>query len=110
MRRFIPSFLFIGFLLLTSCLPSEAIPPTKTPLPSDTPPPSPTIIWFPPSATPTLETLPTYTATPEMSPGIGPVLFSDHFSDASAWDTASSPQGSAAISRNRLTLAADPGV
>lgn len=110
MRRFIPSFLLIGFLLLGACLPAEAIPPTETPLPSDTPPPSPTIVWFPPSATPTLITVSTYTPTPEMSPGIGSVLFSDDFSSASAWDTASSAQGSAAISRNRLTLAAEPGV
>lgn len=110
MRRFIPFLLFIGFLLLGACLPSEAIPPTEAPLPSDTPPPSPTIVWFPPSATPTLKTLPTYTSTPEMSPGIGAVILSDDFSSASVWDTASSPQGSAAISRNRLTLAAEPGV
>lgn len=110
MRRFIPSFLLIGFLLLGACLPSETVPPTETPLPSDTPPPSPTIVWFPPSATPTLITVSTSTPTPEMSPGIGAVLFSDNFSSASAWDTASSSQGSAAISRNRLTLAAEPGV
>jgi hypothetical protein len=110
MRRFVPSFLFIGFLLLSACLPSNLAPPTETPLPSDTPPPSPTIIWFPPSATPTLETIPTYTATPEMSPGIGALILSDDFSNASAWDTATSDQGSAAISRNRLTLAAQPGV
>lgn len=110
MRRFIPSFLFIGFLLLSACLPAEAIPPTETPLPSDTPPPSPTIVWFPPSTTPTLRTFPTNTATPVMSPGIGSILFSDDFLSASAWDTASSSQGSAAISRNRLTLAAEPGI
>jgi len=110
MRRFIPSFLFIGLLLLTSCLPSEPSLPTETPFPSDTPVPSPTIVWFPPSATPTLKAVPTHTSTPEMSPGIGSVIFSDDFSDASTWDTATSDQGSAAISRNRLTLAAQPGV
>lgn len=110
MRRFLPSFLIIGCLLLSACLPSESILPTETPIPSDTPLPTSTIIWFPPSATPTLLTVPTYTATPEMSPGIGSVIFTDDFSNASAWDTAASAQGSAAISRNRLTLAAEPGV
>jgi hypothetical protein len=55
-------------------------------------------------------TVPTYTATPEMSPGIGSVIFTDDFSNASLWDTAASAQGSAAISRNRLTLAAQPGI
>ena len=110
MRRFVPYFLFTGLLLLTSCLPSEPVSPTETPLPSDTPLPSPTIVWFPPSATPTLLTVPTYTATPEMSPGIGAVLLTDDFSNDLIWDIASSDQGSAAIGRNRLSLAAQPGV
>ncbi len=110
MRHFIPSFLFSGILLLGACLPSEPILPTETPLPSSTPQPSPTILWFPPSATPTLKAIPTHTATPEMSPGIGSLILSDDFSNESAWDTATSDQGSAAISRNRLSLAAQPGV
>ena len=45
-----------------------------------------------------------------MSPGIGSIVHNDDFSDASSWDTAVSDQGSAAISRNRLTLAAEPGI
>ena len=97
-------------ILLSACLTPEAIPPTETPIPSDTPLPSPTIVWFPPSATPTLLAFPTYTATPEMSPGIGSVLLSDDFSNESVWDIASSDQGSAAIGRNRLSISAQPGV
>jgi len=108
MKRLIISFLFWGFLLSTSCAPSSAIPSTETPLPSDTPPPTETIIWFPPTATPTLKAFPTLTSTPEMSPGIGSVILSDEFSNDSAWDTATSDQGTAAISRNRLTLTAQP--
>lgn len=96
--------------LLVACLPLGSTPPTATPVPTDTPPPTPTIVWFPASATPTLLAFPTYTATPEMSPGIGPVALSDDFSDDSVWDTAVSNQGSAAISRERLTLAVQPGV
>ena len=45
-----------------------------------------------------------------MSPGIGSVILSDDFSDDSVWDTASSDQGTAAISRERLVLAAEPGI
>jgi len=107
MRKFI---LLAGCILLSACLPSTSIPPTETALPTDTPPPTATIIWFPPSATPTLKALPTNTALPEMNPGIGSIIFSDDFSDDSIWDTATSDQGTAAISRNRLTLAAEPGV
>jgi hypothetical protein len=111
MWRFIPSFvLCLGGLLMTSCLPAETIPPTQTPLPSDTPPPTSTMIWFPPSATPTPMVVFTPTAAPRMNPGIGAVLLADDFSDDTAWDVAASAQGSVAIARNRLTLAAEPGV
>lgn len=98
-------------LLLAACLPLGSTLPTATPVPTTTPPPqTPTVVWFPASATPTLLTFPTYTATPGMSPGIGAITFSDDFSDDSVWDTAVSNQGSAAIGRNRLTLAVQPGV
>jgi len=97
---------------LMACLPFDLTLPTATPVPTatQTPPQTPTIVWFPPSATPTRLAFPTYTATPEMSPGIGSVTLSDDFSDDSVWDTAVSNQGGAAISRNRLTLAVQPGV
>jgi len=91
-------------------MPANGTLPTATLIPTDTPPPTQTIVWFPPSATPTLLTIATHTTTPEMNPGIGSVTLSDDFSDKSAWDTAVSDQGSAAISRNRLTLAVQPGI
>jgi hypothetical protein len=43
-----------------------------------------------------------------MSPGVGDVVVEDDFSDEDVWDTASSETGSAAISRNRLTLTVQP--
>ena len=97
-------------LFMTSCLPLGSTLPTATPLPIDTQPPTPTIVWFPPSATPTLLTFPTYTGTPEMKPGVGSETLTDDFSDKKLWDTAVSDQGSAAISLNRLSLAIQPGV
>lgn len=45
-----------------------------------------------------------------MNPGVGALRFSDDFSNAADWDTAVSDQASAAVSRNRLTLVAEPGV
>lgn len=95
--------------IVTSCLPLSQIPPAATPLPTDTPIPSATIVWFPPSATPTLLALPTYTGTAEMNPGIGAKILSDDFSKDSPWDTAVSNNGSAAIGNNRLSLAVQPG-
>ena len=103
----------IGFLamtlLLAACLPANRPALTETPLPSSTATPTETIVWFPPSATATQLAVPTYTGTPDMSPGIGRIMLEDDFSDESVWDTAVSDHGSASIQRNRLTLAAQPG-
>ena len=96
--------------LLTACLPLDVTLPTEPPVPTDTPLQTPTIVWFPPTATPTRLVFPTYTGTPEMNPGIGAVTLTDKFSDAADWDTAASNDGSAAISRNRLSLAVQPGI
>ncbi len=109
-RRFVVATLLLAMtMLLVACLPLDSIPATATPLPTDTALPTATIVWFPPSATPTLLAVPTYTATPEMSPGIGKVTLNDDFSDDSLWDTAVSDHGSAAIGMNRLSLAVQPG-
>src|SRR5512144_900652 len=101
--------LLSGLLLLVACQPLAATLPTATPVPTDAATPTPTIVWFPPSATPTLLAIPTYTATPEMSPGIGTLTLSDDFSEESVWDTATSNNGSATIGRHTLSLAVEPG-
>jgi hypothetical protein len=44
-----------------------------------------------------------------MSPGIGARTLRDDFSDDTVWDTAVSDSGSAAVSKNRLSLAVQPG-
>ena len=100
---------FLLGLLLVACFPTGSAFVIETPLPSDTPIPTQTIIWFPPSATATPLSVPTYTETPDMSPGIGRVTLEDDFSDDEVWDTAQSDNGSAVITRNRLTLAVQSG-
>ena len=94
---------------LSSCLTLDIAPATTTPLPSDTPTPTATIIWFPPSATPTAIAVPTFTGTPVMSPRVGRQTLSDDFSDDALWDTAKGDGGSAAITMDRLSLAVQPG-
>ncbi len=76
---------------------------------TQTPLPSPTIIWFPPTATPTPQTLSTQVPTPEQKPGIGGVIFTDDFSSPLLWNTAISDQATVDVSRNRLTIAVQPG-
>ena len=100
---------FLAGLILTACagLPGPAAldiaPGTPAALPTAT------TVWFPPSATPTLRVFPTSVPTIEYMPGVGNVLLSDDFSSPALWDTAVSDQASADISRNRLTLAVQPG-
>lgn len=102
--------LLVLTILLAACLPLDSLPPTDPPVPTETPLLTSTVVWFPPTATPTRLAFPTYTASPVMDPGIGAVTFTDNFSDPAGWDTASSSDGSAAVSRNRLSLAVQPGV
>jgi hypothetical protein len=109
MKVFRILLLFCGFVSLVACIPVNLIEPTETPIPTRTETPTPTIVWFPPSATSTQLLIPTPTGTPEMNPGVGRVLLEDDFSDKEVWDIATSESGSAAINRNRLTLAVQPG-
>lgn len=45
-----------------------------------------------------------------MLTGLGELIASDDFTDPEEWDTAVSDQGSASVSRDRLTLAVQPGI
>ncbi|WKZ37706.1 MAG: hypothetical protein QY332_07145 [Anaerolineales bacterium] len=97
--------------MLISCSTMDAWLFTPTPVtPTETPPPTATINWFPATATSTLQTFPTKAPTAEMRPGLGNILLSDDFSDPSLWDTAVSNQASAGVDNNRLTLAVQSGV
>ncbi|GAB1470309.1 hypothetical protein MASR2M66_11860 [Chloroflexota bacterium] len=93
-------------LLLTSCSALDEFFATNTPVPAtETSVPTATIVWFPPSATPTLQLFTTKAPTPEMRPGIGTDLLTDDFSDPYHWEIAASNQASSNIENNRLTLA-----
>jgi hypothetical protein len=96
-------------VLLTSC--SALTRPnlgTATPRPpTPTPFLSPTVVWFPPTETPTPASLTGLaTPTPDYMPGLGKVLYSDDFTDPDIW----SDLGTDYIREGRLTLAASDGV
>ena len=94
-------------VFLTSCSAVDAFLATNTPMPAtETPVPTSTIVWFPPSATPTSQFLATKAPTPEMRPGLGADLVTDDFSDPFLWDIAVSNEASSIINDQRLTLAA----
>jgi hypothetical protein len=104
----------IILLTLSACSAMDSLMATPTPIIlTQTPPPTSTRIWFPPSATSTLELVSANdlsTPTPNLQPILGDVLLEDNFSDESLWDIASSNQASAAMDKNRLTLSAQSGV
>ena len=111
MRRLLQAIALTTTLLITSCTTLDAFNATPIPiLLTETPPPTATIVWFPPSATPSPQAFSTYAPTPEMRPGLGTILLSDNFSDPFLWDIAASDQASAAIQSNRLTLAVQSDV
>ncbi|MDI6768559.1 MAG: hypothetical protein QMD04_02660 [Anaerolineales bacterium] len=104
------AFTLIASLLaaLTACsglLPAPLPPSPTAPWPTLTATFTPTIAWFPPTATNTPLPMQIVIATPEERPGLGEVLFSDHFDAPELWDTAVSNTASAIVERNRLTLA-----
>ena len=79
-------------------------PATPTPLQTSTP------VWFPATITPSPQPVNTQAATPELLIGLGGVITMDDFSNPTLWNTARSNQGSATISRQRLTLSVQPGI
>ena len=107
------SLLLTALLAGCSVLELPALP-TSTPAAPEKPTPTAagtaTIVWFPPSPTPVPPSFATYTPTPEMRPGVGNTTLSDSFTDPDLWESRASPQASASVERNRLTLAVQPGV
>src|SRR5258708_3194397 len=76
--------------------------PESAPM-SPSPSPTATIVWFPPSETPTDQVPVEAAATPERKPGIGDILLMDDFSSPDLWDTVASDQATVAVGGNILS-------
>jgi hypothetical protein len=93
--------------MLSSCAVIDSILTTPTPvIPTQTPLPTATTVWFLPTLTPTPQFALTQAPTPEMRPDIGDMILRDNFSKPGMWDTATSNEASANFVGSRLTLAA----
>ncbi|HVN55713.1 MAG TPA: hypothetical protein VMT46_15370 [Anaerolineaceae bacterium] len=82
--------------------------PSAPPESSSTPPPgspTPTINWFPATATPTVRPTEVLPPTPDPHPNLGEILLADDFSQPGAWQTQQSSLGTVAYGQNELTLA-----
>jgi hypothetical protein len=102
---------FALILLTTACAALDSLFATPTPsIPTATPQPTATPVWFPPTITPSPEYLLTRAPTPEMHPGVGDIILTDDFSDPDLWDIAASDQASANLVGSRLNLSVQSGV
>ena len=106
-KRHFPGWILLLTLAMAACNSTRTetsvpTPPSVEPaLPTETP----TIVWFPPTDTPTATPIQAPTVTLVELPGVTDVLFSDDFSDPAHWQTSSSDQAAAIVQGNRLTLA-----
>jgi hypothetical protein len=92
-------------LCLGACVPVPPPIPLPTERPSPSPSASPTVIWFPPSETPTPLSTIAVTPTPEQRPDIGEILLADDFSTADDWSLSVTNRGQIALGINELTIA-----
>lgn len=103
---FILRFTLLTFLLASCSVLERPTLGTATPRPpTPTPLLSPTVVWFPPTETPTPSALTIPTATPDYAPGLGRILYTDDFTDPASW----SDLGTDYIRDGRLILAASDG-
>lgn len=81
------------------------VTPTATKVPTATPAPTNTVIWFPPTATTRPMMTPTAVPVTDERPSLGGLILADNFSREGNWQTYRSAQGNAVIANNEITLA-----
>jgi hypothetical protein len=104
MRFFLFLLVVVG---LVACAPvsGQNDQPVETPTPTLSPTPTATIVWFPPTSTPTLVPTREIVPTPQPQLGLAEEILGDNFSDGTSWTTGRTSSGSAAYGSDRLTLA-----
>ena len=102
----------LGGLLAGGCASGAlATPAGSASAASSTGSPTPTVvIWFPATATPTREAVPTPEPTADKKPGVGEVVLTDDFSSPSNWNIAVADEASVARTADGLTIAVQPGI
>lgn len=92
---------------LLGCIPVNTPVPEieASPSPSQTASPTATIVWFPPTATPTPFPTSIIAPTEEYRPGIGEIILEDDFSSSETWTTGQSASANVAFGKNELTIA-----
>lgn len=97
---------FLGAVLLllnTACIVNVALPAptaTATPAPTETP----TIVWFPPTHTPSPIPTAALTPTQDLRPGIGSLLLKEDFEDGTDWSVVADPNATVSVSSGSINL------
>ncbi len=108
-KKLLISFSVILTLLLNACAEtSQPILATPSLAPVTEATATPTIVWFPPTATPTIFATYVPTQVKQSPPGMGSLILTDDFSDLSNWSYAAATgngSNSIIVERNRLTFA-----
>lgn len=97
-------FMTVAGILLSSCISIVTPPPHPTATAEPSPISEETIVWFPPTATPVLQSTRNTTPTPDFRDTIGDPVVEDDFSDPEFWNLAASNYGSVAVANQHLTL------
>jgi hypothetical protein len=97
----------VGFLCWACTVTSVATPTASpaTDISTEAVTITPTIIWFPPTETPTPFPSPVVTPTADMRPNTGEIIFEDDFSSETGWTLTHSQAGNVAYGKNELTIA-----
>jgi len=109
--HFLLAWVFItGLFLLSACSGLPGVPPEatepSTPTPAPTASPTPTIVWFPATQTPTpFATLGLEQPTPDERPGVSEVVAQDDFASKSGWQIGPMVGGTVSIDENQLSIA-----
>jgi hypothetical protein len=105
LAKHVRTFLLVASgLCLAACTALTPLTPAVSPSPAASETPTPTIVWFPATDTPTVPPAQPATPTVDYRPGLGAQLFADDFTDPALWNTASSGLASSVVARNRLIL------
>ncbi len=96
----------VGLALLVGCQPHgiptpTVVAPTRT---AFSPTRTPTVVWFPPTATPTPLPTPFFTPTPNLAAGKGALLWRADFAEPSNWWSPTPAFGSFGLSDGVLSL------
>ena len=100
--------LIISGLLLNGCSPAsypvEENPLFFTKTPTQTVTATKTVLWFPPTHTPTPFSTRTMIPTANRKPGVGDLFFNDDFSSQNSWILTQKEYGGAAIANQELSI------